>query len=154
MLKKILLALLMFVSFAQASVEDDKKFLEMVAEKTFHFFWDEANPANGLIADATKNRNCSISVVGFGLSAICIAADRGWITRKQAYDRALITLQNFADYPGNPCKSIVEATWTPLSLGGYQYGQMDRIRRYLYVGHSRFHGRCSHCGTVFRRNRS
>lgn len=92
-----------FNLFSAAPVQpSDREFLEMVARKTFDYFWKEANPENGLIPDATRNRNCSISVVGFGLASICIADARGWISHKDAYDRVLKTLKCFVDDPGNP----------------------------------------------------
>jgi hypothetical protein len=39
----------------------------------------------------------SIAAVGFGLTALCIGQEQGWITSEQAYDRALITLLFFRD---------------------------------------------------------
>jgi len=79
----------------------DDEFLDMVEEKAFWFFWDEANPSNGLIQDRAKNftshayDRASIASVGFGLSAICVAHSRGWISYNQAYDRILATLRTF-----------------------------------------------------------
>ncbi|MCK9554824.1 hypothetical protein M0R36_03280 [bacterium] len=94
-------------SYAGDDAEKDELIKE-VARRTFLYFWDEANPENGLIPDATGNRNCSNSVVGFGLAAICIAHEQGWITYEEAYDRVLKTLQSFIAYPGNPSKITVE----------------------------------------------
>ncbi|MBN2191092.1 MAG: hypothetical protein JW728_07785, partial [Candidatus Aureabacteria bacterium] len=93
--------------YAGDDAEKDELIKE-VARRTFLYFWDEANPENGLIPDATGNRNCSNSVVGFGLAAICIAHEQGWITYEEAYDRVLKTLQSFIAYPGNPSKITVE----------------------------------------------
>lgn len=79
-----------------------KKIIDLTAKKTFQYFWDTADSKTGLIPDSTGNPNCSISVVGFGLAAICIAQQQGWITYEEAYNRTLKTLQCFVDYPGNP----------------------------------------------------
>jgi hypothetical protein len=62
------------------------------------YFWNEANPANGLIRDrSTKDSPCSIAAVGFGLSAIPVGIERGWITRDEGYERTLTTLKTFAN---------------------------------------------------------
>lgn len=86
----------------------DKEFIKTVAKRTFHYFWDTAHPKNSMIPDATNNPNASNAVIGFGLAAICIAHEQGWITYDQAYNRVLRTLQNFVDYPDNPSKIQVE----------------------------------------------
>ena len=66
--------------------------------RTFQWFWDNGNPANGLIPDRAPSKSfCSIASVGFGLTAYTIAATRGWITRAQARDRTLTTLRFFAN---------------------------------------------------------
>ena len=39
----------------------------------------------------------SIAATGFGLTALCIAAERGWITPEQARERARHTLRFFAN---------------------------------------------------------
>lgn len=77
---------------------DDGALLDAVAHETFDFFWYEANPANGLIKDrSTPDSPSSIASVGFGLAAIPVGVDRGWITYRQGYDRALTTLSTFAN---------------------------------------------------------
>ncbi len=89
--------------------EDD--FLDFIQKKHFWFFWESGsstspvNAANGLIADRHNNWAggwspgahdfCSTAVVGFGLTAICIAESRGWITYQEAYDRVLTTLKTY-----------------------------------------------------------
>jgi len=81
----------------------DDEFLNMVEEKAFWFFWDEANPSNGLIQDRASNfasdiySHASIASVGFGLTAICVAHSRGWISYTEAYERILTTLKTFRD---------------------------------------------------------
>ncbi|WP_461197728.1 glucoamylase family protein [Enterococcus sp. N249-2] len=75
------------------------------ARKSFDFFWKEANtnpssPGYGLIKDNTEKgmeAMASIASVGFGLSAIVIAVERGWITRDQGAERTLGTLKTFRD---------------------------------------------------------
>jgi len=55
---------------------------------------------NGLIKDRSQpGAVCSIASTGFGLSAICIGADHGWVTRATARARVLTTLQTFWNGP-------------------------------------------------------
>lgn len=77
-------------------------------ELGFNFFWELANdntssPAYGLIPDRfnTVSGNpgsvSSIASVGYGLSAIPIGVEAGWITKEEGEDRAyrtLVTMQN------------------------------------------------------------
>ncbi len=74
--------------------------LDTIQHATFNYFWYEANPANGLIKDRSADWSpCSIAATGFGLSAICIGVDHGWVTREAARDRVLTTLRTFWQKP-------------------------------------------------------
>jgi hypothetical protein len=76
--------------------------LEDIEHRTFEFFWQTANPANGLVPDhwpLGKHRFASIAAVGFALTAYPIGVERGWITRAQARERVLATLRFFANAP-------------------------------------------------------
>jgi hypothetical protein len=82
------------------SFKSDDAFLDYVERQTFRYFWNEANPSNGLIRDrSTEDSPCSIAAVGFGLSAINIAVERGWIDRTDAAQRVLRTLQTLWSLP-------------------------------------------------------
>jgi hypothetical protein len=74
-------------------------FLDYVQQANFDYFWYAANPTNGLVPDRMVNSSapsaCSIAAVGFGLTAIGIGVDHGWITRTQAVARVLTTLNTF-----------------------------------------------------------
>ena len=75
---------------------DDAALMERVARETFDYFWQEANPDNGLVKDrSTEDSAASIAAVGFGLSAIPAAIEEGWIGRDEGYERVLTTLQTF-----------------------------------------------------------
>ena len=86
---------------------DDDRFLEDLSRRTFAFFWEQADPNTGIVRDRSTtdgrpaNENArnigSIAAVGFGLSALCIAAERGWQPRPAAIDRAETTLRWFAE---------------------------------------------------------
>lgn len=77
----------------------EQKILELESLGCFEFFWEEANtdknsPGYGLIRDRVPGGSeiASIASVGFGLTAIVIGVERGWITKKQGFERALGTL--------------------------------------------------------------
>lgn len=75
---------------------DDNEFLDYVQQANFDYFWYAANPANGLVPDRSATGSaCSIAAVGFGLTAIGIGIDHGWITRTQGVARVLTTLNTF-----------------------------------------------------------
>ena len=79
---------------------DDAEFLDMVQERTFRYFWDEANPGNGLVRDRSREGSpASIAAIGFGLSAYTVGIDRGWITREQGRNRVAATLRFFWNAP-------------------------------------------------------
>jgi hypothetical protein len=76
--------------------------------RTFQWFWDTANPANGLVPDRWPSKSfCSIAAVGFALNAYAVGAERGWISRAAARDRTLTTLRFFATAPQGAAASGV-----------------------------------------------
>ncbi len=78
-------------------------FLDDVQERTFGFFWETANPANGLVPDRWPSRPfSSIAAVGFGLTAYPVGVERGYVTREQARERVLNTLTFFWTAPQGP----------------------------------------------------
>jgi len=77
--------------------------LDSLQHTAFLYFWEQANPANGLIKDKTAvDSKCSIAANGFGLSAICIGVDHGWVSRDDARTRVLTTLNTFWNGPQGP----------------------------------------------------
>lgn len=78
----------------------DAEFLELLQATAFDFFWREANPTNGLVKDrSTPGSFCSIAATGFGLTAIGIGIDHGWISRAAGRARVLATLRTFWEGP-------------------------------------------------------
>ncbi len=78
----------------------DDEFLDLVAHTAFDYFWYEANPANGLVKDrSTQTSPASIAAVGFGLTALPVGIERGWITREEGRARVLATLRFFQSAP-------------------------------------------------------
>lgn len=74
--------------------------LDTLQHTAFNYFWNEANASNGMVKDrSTPGSVASIAAVGFGLSAVNIGIDHGWITRDQGRTRTLTTLATFRDKP-------------------------------------------------------
>jgi hypothetical protein len=108
MKRSIFLALAATVLLAGAAhaQSPDPAVLDSLQYTGFNYFWSKANPANGLCPDRSATGSvCSIASTGFGLSAICVGADHGWITRDQAKQRVLTTLQTFWNGPQGPAAS-------------------------------------------------
>ncbi len=77
--------------------------LDDVQKRTFLWFWETSNAANGLVQDRWPTKAfSSIASVGFGLTVYPVGVERGWITREQARQRVLTTLQFFANAPQGP----------------------------------------------------
>jgi len=91
----------------------DEAFLEDLSRRSFQYFLEHSNPQTGLTLDRaradgspypadTSNHNvASIASTGFGLTALCIAAERGWVMRDEARRRVVTTLDFFANRATN-----------------------------------------------------
>ena len=100
----LLLSLLFQSGLAQ---QTDEAFLEDLSRKSFQYFWEQADPHTGLVPDRARmdgsllqetHRNvASIAATGFGLTALCIAAERGWVGQANARERTRNTLRFFAN---------------------------------------------------------
>ncbi len=92
----LLPALLLLCAGPAAAQTPIAAVLDTIQHTAFNYFWYQANPANGLIKDRmSSGAPCSIASTGFGLSAICIGVDHGWVSRAAARDRVLTTLKTF-----------------------------------------------------------
>jgi hypothetical protein len=75
-------------------------FLDTLEERTFRWFWDLADPENGLVPDRAPTPSfSSIAAVGFGLTAYPIGVERGYVSRAEARRRVLATLDFFLRAP-------------------------------------------------------
>lgn len=87
----------------------DEAFLEDLSRRSFRYFAEQADPATGLVRDRARAREdavpapgpdadvASIAATGFGLTGLCIAAQRGWMDAFEARARALATLRFLAE---------------------------------------------------------
>ena len=88
------------VSVAPHAFTNDDDFLEYLQQTSFDYFWYLANPNNGMVPDRSATGSAaSIAAVGFGLTAIGIGIDHGWITRSQGAARVAATLNTFLQQP-------------------------------------------------------
>jgi hypothetical protein len=77
---------------------EDDKFLDELERSSFLFFWEQTNPQTGMIKDRCNVHINDTGVVGsiastgFGLTAICIAEKRGYISYQDARLRVIATL--------------------------------------------------------------
>jgi hypothetical protein len=80
------------------SAEDDA-FLQAMEKANFLYFWEQANPQTGLVKDrcntqvADRGIVASIAATGFGLTALCIAQKRGFISLADARERVAACLR-------------------------------------------------------------
>ncbi len=78
--------------------QEEEQFLDELERSIFLYFWEQANPETGLIKDRCNSRIKDTGVVGsiastgFGLTAICIAEKRGFVSYADARLRVLSTL--------------------------------------------------------------
>lgn len=77
--------------------------MDELQERTFAYFWDLALPGNYQIPDRwPKKTFSSIAATGFGLTSYLVGVERGYVTRAEAAERTLHTLQVLRDLPQGP----------------------------------------------------
>jgi hypothetical protein len=85
----------------------DAAFLEDLSRRAFSYFWENGDPNTGLVLDRARTDGsphddahsnvASLAATGFGLTGLCIASERGWVTRDEARKRVLASLHFFAE---------------------------------------------------------
>jgi hypothetical protein len=93
---------------SHALSRDDEAFIEDLSRRAFQYFVDHADARTGLVLDRARasgeahppghpsHNIASSAATGFGLTALCVGAARGWIARGDARRRVLTTLRFFA----------------------------------------------------------
>ena len=86
---------------------DDESLIEDLSRRSFQFFWEHADRSSGIVRDRARTDGApvggansdvgSIAATGFGLTALCIAAEREWVPRADAVARARTTVHSFAN---------------------------------------------------------
>ncbi len=74
--------------------------LEEMVSRAFLFFWLEAGSRTGLVRDRAladggpdRRRMASIAATGYGLAALCIGHERGYLPARQIRNRVVTTLR-------------------------------------------------------------
>lgn len=74
--------------------------LDELQRRSFYYFWDLADSVNFQILDRYPQKTfSSIAATGFGLTTYLIGVERGFVTRQQAAERVLKTLQFLMNLP-------------------------------------------------------
>ncbi|MBV7530535.1 glucoamylase family protein [Chitinophaga sp. sic0106] len=73
----------------------DSALLTLVQQRTFNYFWKFAHPVSGLAPERTPTpETVTIGGSGFGVMAIVVGVERGFVTREEGLDR-LLKIVNF-----------------------------------------------------------
>jgi len=91
------------VSEPKANTPDE--LFDNIAHRAVAFFYNESHPETGLTKDRAKNPGnlkdeytvASIAATGYALAALCIGAERHWLSHQTAEARALLTLRFIKD---------------------------------------------------------
>ena len=84
------------------SMERRELLLDEMENRACLYFWEQANPDTGLVRDRSRSngrdtrRVASIAATGFGLSALSIAHDRGYLSDEPVAERVERTLDYLA----------------------------------------------------------
>lgn len=71
----------------------DESLMDRVQQQTFRFFWEGAHPGSGLARDRipaypnSPPEQIATGGSGFGVMAVIVAVERGWVTRAEAVQR-------------------------------------------------------------------
>lgn len=72
--------------------ERDREALEVLQRDAFRYMWEDADPDSGMAYEANFDwevRPVAVGGTGFGIAALVVGADRGWISREQAVRRLM-----------------------------------------------------------------
>jgi hypothetical protein len=78
----------------------DQALLDDIQSTTFRYFWDFGHPVSGMARErSTSNETTTSGGTGFGVAAIVVATERGWVTRADAIARVqkIVTFLGTAD---------------------------------------------------------
>lgn len=90
------------VSADSPEKDDRDRLLDEIERRACLYFLDHADPTSGLVRDrarmqgADDRRVSSIAATGFGLSALCVGYQRGYLSHSDALRRAQRTLEYIA----------------------------------------------------------
>jgi len=74
----------------------DEQLMDTVQKQTFRYFWDFAEPNSGLSKERNTEEWVTSGGSGFGIMAIVVGVERGYITRDAAVER-MLKIVNFLE---------------------------------------------------------
>lgn len=87
----------------------DEHLLDDLSHRCFLYFWEQSDPHTGIARDRARADGGlhpsegryvgSTGSTGFALTALCIGAERGWISRRAARRRVQAALRSYATGP-------------------------------------------------------
>jgi hypothetical protein len=87
----------------------DDGLLDDLSRRCFLYFWEQSDPHSGIARDRARADGSlypfdgrylgSTGATGFALTALCIGAERGWISRPEARRRVKAVLRSYAAGP-------------------------------------------------------
>lgn len=89
------------IAAATTQTMSDEALLDMVQRSTFRYFWDFGHPVSGLARERSNGDDNIVTTggSGFGIMALIVGAERGWVTREEAVNRMvqIVSFLQFAD---------------------------------------------------------
>ncbi len=96
--------------YPERFTDEDAQLLDEITEASFSFFWREADAESGLVKDRSNHNVCSVASLGFGLAALPVGVERGYVSYEAAKERAFRALrtleQSNAHHQGMFCHFI------------------------------------------------
>ena len=94
--------------FSFARHHNDDALLDDLSQRSFQYFADAIDPETGICRDLMHGNPDDIArkgdedrgstgVTGFALTAMCVGAERGWISRQKAKEHVRHTLQSYTN---------------------------------------------------------
>jgi hypothetical protein len=86
--------------FTAAADFQSPDFLDLVERRSFQYFADSYDPGTGLVYDKHHTANfASTAATGFGLTAMVVGAERGWVTPQVAQEYVYTVLDTLWSKP-------------------------------------------------------
>lgn len=95
-------AMMALVVMGPAAAQEGPPTLDEIQQRAVAYFVEQAHPLTGLVKDRARNQGpddnytvASVAATGFGLAALCVGAERGWLPWADAQERCERTLRSF-----------------------------------------------------------
>ncbi len=86
---------------AEPRFPSDEELLDIISRAAFEYFAQECDPRTFLTRDKNVAKVISTASTGFGLTALCVGVERGWMSREEAERRVYLALRALNHQPSN-----------------------------------------------------